>query len=378
MKNRFTLNCRDANLGAKSFNVQRMTRYNVDITGSNTGQTMEDTEHGHQAAELDDKGRMRYRSGVAARLAGLSVETLRVWERRYQLSDTERSAHGQRLYSAAQVRRLSLLKQLVDQGHPIGALAEMPLERLQELTAAVASGPGTATGPIRVAVVGEVLARRLAAGGRDGFALDVRCSCARLDQAASLLHGAQAEVLLVELSELDENALPLIAAARAAAGAAAVVVLYRFCASATIRQLRAQDCLVARVPAELGELVLLCRAALAGQRLALQEPRTGAAPPRRFDDDMLAAISAAGNRVACECPRHLADILLMVGSFERYSAQCASRNADDAQLHQELQFAAGRARAILEAAMERLARAERLPLPGADQGSTDPARPSPL
>ncbi|PJI53093.1 hypothetical protein CTI14_33225, partial [Methylobacterium radiotolerans] len=45
-------------------------------------------------------GRITYRSGVAARLAGLSPETLRVWERRYNLSDVERSARGQRLYSA--------------------------------------------------------------------------------------------------------------------------------------------------------------------------------------------------------------------------------------------------------------------------------------
>ncbi|MCL6485084.1 MAG: MerR family transcriptional regulator, partial [Janthinobacterium lividum] len=73
-----------------------------------------------------------YRSGVAARLAGLPVETLRVWERRYGISDTGRSAHGQRLYSEAQVRRLRLMKQLVDQGHPIGALAKLQLEQLDQ------------------------------------------------------------------------------------------------------------------------------------------------------------------------------------------------------------------------------------------------------
>ena len=54
---------------------------------------------------------------------------------------------------------------------------------------------------------------------------------------------------------------------------------------------------------------------------------------------------------------------MMVGSFERYSAQCASRSADDAQLHSDLQRAAGQARAILEAAMEKLATAEGLPMP---------------
>jgi DNA-binding transcriptional MerR regulator len=326
---------------------------------------MEKAQDAMQAAEPDDKARITYRSGAAARLAGLSVETLRVWERRYGLSDTSRSPHGQRLYSAAQVRRLGLLKQLVDQGHPIGALAGLRIEQLQELTGAAASGTTPPAGPIRVALIGDSLARRLAAGGRESLALDVRRSCTRLEQAVPLLRDAEAEVLLVELSELHDGALPLIAAAREAAGAAAVVVLYRFCASATIRQLRAQDCLVARVPAELGELVLLCRAALAGQRLPLEERRSEAAPARRFDDEMLATITAAGNKVTCECPRHLADLLLMVGSFERYSAQCASRNAKDAQLHHELQYAAGQARSILEMAMERLARAEGLPLPAA-------------
>lgn len=318
-----------------------------------------------QAGPAAEDGRGAYRSGVAARLAGLSAETLRVWERRYDLSDTERSTSGQRLYSAEQVRRLSLLKQLVDQGHAIGVLARLSIEQLQEL-AGPRAGDLQASGPLRVAVIGEGLARRIAAAGREGVALAVQCSCSRLEHAASFPQDADVELLLVELSELDESALPMIASAREACAAAAVVVLYRFCASATIRALRAQNCLVARVPAELGELVLLCRSALAGERLP--PPERPDVPEVRFDEESLSTITAAGNRLACECPRHLADLLMMVGSFERYSAQCASRNEDDAQLHQELQHAAGRARGILEIAMERLARAEGLPMPGQSQG----------
>ena len=301
-----------------------------------------------------------YRSGVAARLAGLSAETLRVWERRYDLSDTERSTSGQRLYSAEQVRRLGLLKHLVDQGHGIGMLARLPAEQLQELSQPRA-GQAQVAGPLRVAVIGEGLIRRIAAGGGEGVELAVRCSCSRLEQIALFPQDADVELLLVELSELDEAALPLIASAREACGASAVVVLYRYCASATIRALRAQNCLVARVPAELGELVLLCRSALARDRAPpLERPDV---PEVRFNEEYLSTITAAGSRLDCECPRHLADLLLMVGSFERYSAQCASRNEDDAKLHQELQRAAGGARAILETAMERLARAEGLSLP---------------
>ena len=53
----------------------------------------------------------------------------------------------------------------------------------------------------------------------------------------------------------------------------------------------------------------------------------------------------------------------MLNSFERYSQQCAARDANDELLHQQLANAAGSARVLLEEALERLARAEALPLP---------------
>ncbi|HEX9172427.1 MAG TPA: MerR family transcriptional regulator [Telluria sp.] len=317
--------------------------------------------------QQSDESAPSYRSGVAARLAGLPVETLRVWERRYGLSETQRSDRGQRLYSARQVRYLGLLKQLVDQGHPIGSLANLPVEQLEALVAGRADERAAPAGPVRVAVVGENLRRRIGADSREGGGLDVRRSCDRLEDAAVLLAKVQADVLLVEVSELDQTAVPHIVAARDGAGVAAVVVLYRFCASATIRALREQGCLVARVPSEMGELVLLCRSALTGKQVLATPPGPAreVVAARRYDEQMLARIAAAGAAIQCECPRHLSDILLMIGSFERYSAQCANRNEADAQLHLDLEHASGLARTILEAAMDRLARAEGLDLPAA-------------
>lgn len=312
----------------------------------------------------DQREQITYRSGVAARLAGLPVETLRVWERRYALSETRRSAHGQRLYTAAQVERLGLLKQLVDQGHPIGQLAHLPAEELRTLGGSAQAGRTAVPGPIGVIVIGPSLARRIAANPRDTLQLDVLDSCARLDALASLRAGLRADVLLVELTELDERAIPLIAAASSTLQTAATVVLYRFCANTTVRALRAQGWLAARVPSEMGELLPLCRQALEGQHLPATHPPIEMAP-LRFDEKALLNITAASSKLACECPRHMADLLLMIGSFERYSAQCASRNSLDADLHRDLGQAAGQARAILEAALARLAHAEGLPLPGA-------------
>lgn len=319
------------------------------------------TEHA-QDGRSTAPGEVTYRSGVAARLAGLPVETLRVWERRYDLSETRRSAHGQRLYTASQVQRLGLLKQLVDQGHPIGQLAHLSIDELRTLGGADQAGDSAPPGPIDVVVIGPGLARRIGASPRDTALLNVLDSCPRLDMSAFPRPGLHADVLLVELAELDEGAIPMIAATSKALQAAATVVLYRFCSNATIRALRSQGWLVARVPSEMGELIPLCRQALEGQRLPARHAEQ-LPPAQRFDEESLANLTAASSKLACECPRHMAELLLMIGSFERYSQQCASRNTMDAQLHLDLGHAAGRARAILETALERLARAEGLPLP---------------
>lgn len=305
-----------------------------------------------------------YRSGVAARLAGLPVETLRVWERRYSVSDVDRSPHGQRLYSADQVRRLGLLKRVVDQGHAIGTVAKLEADELIALAGAAPSPaiPGAPTQQLRVAVAGAGLARRLGAL-RTSPQLDVVASCFQLEGAAEAMAGIVADVLLIESSEMSADALPQIQAARRAMQVRAVVVLYRFCDSATVRRLREHGCLVARAPSDAAEVALLCGTALTGAARPPPGP-TSAPPPRRLDDQALAALAAASSSINCECPRHLADILMMLASFERYSAQCENRNASDAALHEDLGRSAGHARVLMEQALERLAYAEGLPMPG--------------
>jgi len=60
--------------------------------------------------------------GAVERDTGLAKDTLRVWERRYGFPRPERDANGERLYPAAQVERLRLIKRLMDQGFRPGKL----------------------------------------------------------------------------------------------------------------------------------------------------------------------------------------------------------------------------------------------------------------
>ena len=64
---------------------------------------------------------------------GLTPDLLRAWEKRYGVVTPVRSHGGQRLYSDADVERLSLLARAVKGGRAIGQIAKLPLRELQRI-----------------------------------------------------------------------------------------------------------------------------------------------------------------------------------------------------------------------------------------------------
>nr|WP_314627938.1 MerR family transcriptional regulator [uncultured Noviherbaspirillum sp.] len=96
--------------------------------------------------------------GISAteRETGLGKDTLRVWERRYGFPQPERDANGERLYPAAQVEQLRLIKRLMDQGHRPGRLMAASEEELQALYVPAAA-------PARHATADDALVRQLLA-----------------------------------------------------------------------------------------------------------------------------------------------------------------------------------------------------------------------
>ncbi len=74
------------------------------------------------------------------REVGLSKDVLRVWERRYGFPSPRRDANGERLYPLEQVRRLRLVKRLMDQGLRPGRLVYGSLEELESLAGGTVQG----------------------------------------------------------------------------------------------------------------------------------------------------------------------------------------------------------------------------------------------
>lgn len=65
-------------------------------------------------------------------LTGLTPETLRAWERRYQCITPTRNASGRRSYSQTDLEKLKLLVTLTKNGHPISKIANLSCEELNQ------------------------------------------------------------------------------------------------------------------------------------------------------------------------------------------------------------------------------------------------------
>jgi DNA-binding transcriptional MerR regulator len=72
---------------------------------------------------------------------GVAKETLRVWERRYAFPQPGRDASGERIYPAAQVDRLRLVKRLLDQGYRPGKIMHLSNSALGELGGRISAPP---------------------------------------------------------------------------------------------------------------------------------------------------------------------------------------------------------------------------------------------
>ena len=85
----------------------------------------------------------RYPIGAVSVLTGLTVDTLRVWERRHRVVTPSRDDRG-RVYTDADVRRLQLLAAAIARGHPIGRIAGLADADLSALLGPPAGVPGAA------------------------------------------------------------------------------------------------------------------------------------------------------------------------------------------------------------------------------------------
>ena len=322
-------------------------------------------------ADKDESAALKI--GAVARLTGISVHTLRKWENRYGAVEPRRTEGGERIYTRTDLKRLAYIKRLAEAGLSLREIATKSLDELieawEQASGMQAPGLGASSSEkVRVAVLGDVLPALLEGRDVEATLVEVIASGDSRESLAEALADKPFDVLVYECPTVHRDTRARVAELMKALSARCVIVAYGFGAQADISALRRRHVAVMRAPVDVDELDQIARGLLLGAAGA-GEP--SAAPPLGGEEDVgpprltretIARIALSAPKMRCECPHHLADIVLSLRAFEEYSEECEIRNAEDAELHHFLWLSAARARAHFEDAIIRVAEVEGISL----------------
>lgn len=328
-----------------------------------------------------DKPGSDYRIGAVSRLTGIPPDTLRVWERRYELVKPRRSEGGGRLYSHEDVTRLGLIKRLVDGGHAIGTIAELSMEQLRERLAntRLSDRDFVPSRPVRMAILGSTLPQRLRADleSEQGETIELLGSYRHREEFLSAEPSQGLDVLVVELAVLDNRSIAELRELNRHSGASRMLVVFGFGRAEIVDELERSGIRALRFPTTWEEIRILAGA----QTDPCKQQRTTDVGDmeaglmvepleRLYDDRQLASAATLLTAIKCECPHHLADLILSLCHFEEYSSRCEKQSREDAVLHAYLHATAAKARHLMEQALQKAIDVEGIDLDAPPSGNT--------
>jgi hypothetical protein len=221
---------------------------------------------------------------------------------------------------------------------------------------------------VSLAVVGLTLAGRIES---KKFTLSFNNQAIRVTDIFNDLQDAlgsnfqkKPEILLVKVNSLHAGVQVEIHKLAQYCRALQTIVLYNFGQEKIIESLKLTGMLVRREPIPDSELADLINSVL----LVDTKQNTGnlsagtVIPQRKFSDRTLIRVAGISTNVLCECPRHVAEIITQLTSFEQYSHDCLNKASEDAHLHAYLSSISGSARALFESALEVIAKHEGIDL----------------
>lgn len=283
--------------------------------------------------------------GAVAQLTQIPAHTLRKWESRHGIAVPIRSDTGRRIYTQDHVEQLQLIKSLVGRGHALAHLAELNIEQLREL-AGLHDQPQARVQLSSLSLVGPNVCWLLSGNGlvqhRHPGDLQVWRTHSGFNDA---------EGLVVESDTLPPDVVDLLLSLKT--DLKLLVVVYKYAARRTIATLQEQGVVTLNGPVEDSDIL----AQLHIRKAAAFKPT-----PQRFSNEELGRIAAMSPGLQCECPNHIAKLLMDITSFEHYSRECIDTDPAEKALHQKLGEISSQARALFEDALIAVATADGIQL----------------
>ena len=312
-----------------------------------------------------------FRIGAVSKTTGIPVSTLRIWETRYAAFSPVKTEGNQRLFEEGDISKAILLKQLSHEGHAISAIAGLNLDQLRKMSNLQNSAQskfGAEAKPVTLAVVGLSLANRIESKkfttGLKQNKIKVTDVLVDLDTAFQSEFSEKPQVLLIKVNTLQTGVHSSIQTLIQKHKFAQTIVIYNFATDAVVQAMKFSGLIVRRGPISDIELAELLQSVVFVDQARAQEFGTSGTviASRKYSDETLARVAGISTNVLCECPRHVAELISQLASFEEYSQECLNNNAEDAHLHAYLRSISGSARSLFENALEKIAQHEGIDL----------------
>lgn len=305
----------------------------------------------------------QYQIGAVAKLTGLTVHNLRVWEKRHSAVDTQRTDSGHRVYSDEAVERLKLLKRCVDNGMSISSIAAMSDDELREVIAETSqTSEARPADAINVALVAtdwfDKVQHRLDEDIHWGFIQHYDSLAQLIDSSL----GSQVDLLVLNLPSIAAAEVKSLGQLIKQINARLTLLTYRYARQQDITYFRTLDACTLRLPVDPAEVATIIKRKFTDT--AASKPLVAArqAPPRKFNDELLQKAASVSSSIDCECPQHLAEIIQGLTAFEHYSAQCESKDKAGEDLHRHIHLRTGQARAVMEELLQSVLQQEGIDL----------------
>lgn len=300
-----------------------------------------------------------YGIGTVARLTGIKADTLRIWERRYGLGASHKSNTGRRQYTQSDLEHLQLVSRLVTAGARIGEIASSPRKTL-EIMLRRENGGNTdlPKAKPRVAFIGQSLCSWL--DEHQGCitradALLVRRTLPDLnEELPAQADMGEIDAAVIECPSLTSSAVEQLDALVASLGVRNVIVVYQFGSEGRLKRLQEQGYKAQELPldpAYLAYELSLWEAECSTSQGDADLGELLARKPRQFDDGELQIASQMTNSLACECPRHISNLIQALNEFEEYSSNCSAENWHEAAVHACIYAYTSQARWLMEKAL---------------------------
>lgn len=311
-----------------------------------------------------------HKIGAVSSLSGVPTPTLRIWEARYSTFSPIKTLGQHRLYSDDDVLKATLLKRLTDQGHAISNIANLSSQALNSLLMQQQSSnryqaqTQTEERTISMAIVGLALAGRIESKkftlSFNNNEIKVTHIFNDVSDALGATFQQTTQILLVKTNSLHAGIEVDIHKLAQNCQALQVIVLYNYGQQNIIESMKHSGMIVRREPisdSDLADLINSVRLVGADQK-SIGLVVGALIPLRKYSDATLAKVAGISSNILCECPRHVAEIIAQLASFEQYTHECLNKSSEDAHLHAYLSSVSGSARALFENALEMIAKHE--------------------